>query len=78
MPAAHGRYAHRAWRWTRWSGSERLVGILPLIDEYKWAIDLEICVFRQERPAQLPGAPSQSVAQLVLCMVSTEPEADAC
>ncbi len=26
-------------------GLRSLEGILPLIDEYKWAIDLEICVF---------------------------------
>ncbi len=28
-------------------GLRSLEGILPLIDQYKWAIDLEICVFPQ-------------------------------
>jgi len=32
-----------------------LDGILPLIDEYKWAIDLEICVYPQEGLLNNPG-----------------------
>ena len=29
-------------------GLRGLEGVLPLIDEYKWAIDIEICIFPQE------------------------------
>ena len=36
-------------------GLRSLDGILPLIDEYKWAIDLEICVFPQEGLLNNPG-----------------------
>ena len=36
-------------------GLRSLVGIQPLIDEYKWAIDLEICVFPQEGLLNNPG-----------------------
>ena len=36
-------------------GLRSLEGILPLIDEYKWAIDLEICVFPQEGLLNNPG-----------------------
>ena len=32
-----------------------LQGIQPLIEEYKWAIDLEICVFPQEGLLNNPG-----------------------
>ncbi len=36
-------------------GLRSLEGILPLINEYKWAIDLEICVFPQEGLLNNPG-----------------------
>ena len=36
-------------------GLRSLEGILPLIGEYKWAIDLEICVFPQEGLLNNPG-----------------------
>src|SRR3546814_11581132 len=31
------------------TGLRGLEGILPLIEAYKWALDVEICVFPQER-----------------------------
>ncbi len=36
-------------------GLRSLEGILPLIAEYKWAIDLEICIFPQEGLLNNPG-----------------------
>ncbi len=36
-------------------GHRGLDGVLPLIEEYKWAIDLEICVFPQEGLLNNPG-----------------------
>ena len=36
-------------------GLRSLEGVMPLIDEYKWAIDLEICVFPQEGLLNNPG-----------------------
>jgi cytosine deaminase len=36
-------------------GTRSLEGVMPLIDEYKWAIDLEICVFPQEGLLNNPG-----------------------
>ncbi|MGI9332052.1 MAG: amidohydrolase family protein [Gammaproteobacteria bacterium] len=36
-------------------GLRGLDGVAPLIDEYKWAIDLEICVFPQEGLLNNPG-----------------------
>lgn len=36
-------------------GLRGLDGVLPLIQEYKWAIDLEICVFPQEGLLNNPG-----------------------
>ena len=36
-------------------GLRSLEGIQPLIDEYRWAIDLEICVFPQEGLLNNPG-----------------------
>ena len=36
-------------------GLRSLDGIQPLIDEYRWAIDLEICVFPQEGLLNNPG-----------------------
>jgi cytosine deaminase len=37
-------------------GLRSLEGILPLIEEYKWAIDIEICIFSQDGLLDLPGA----------------------
>ena len=36
-------------------GLRSLEGILPLIEEYKWAIDIEICVFPEEGLFNQPG-----------------------
>jgi cytosine deaminase len=36
-------------------GLRGLDGVLPLIDEYRWAIDIEICVFPQEGLLNNPG-----------------------
>ncbi len=36
-------------------GLRSLEGILPLIEEYKWAIDIEICVFPEEGLFNRPG-----------------------
>ena len=45
-------------------GLRGLHGILPLIDEYKWAIDIEICVFPQEGLLNNPGTDELMVAAL--------------
>ena len=37
-------------------GLRSLDGIAPLIEEYKWAIDIEICIFSQDGLIDLPGA----------------------
>jgi cytosine deaminase len=39
-------------------------GILPLLDEYRWAIDIEICVFPQEGLLNNPGTDALMVAAL--------------
>ena len=36
-------------------GHKGLEGVLPLIEQYKWAIDIEICVFPQDGLLNLPG-----------------------
>lgn len=36
-------------------GLRGLEGIQPLIDEYKWAVDIEICIFPQEGLLNNPG-----------------------
>ena len=36
-------------------GLRGLLGILPLVDEYRWAIDIEICIFPQEGLLNNPG-----------------------
>lgn len=36
-------------------GLRGLEGVLPLVDEYKWAIDIEICIFPQEGLFNNPG-----------------------
>lgn len=36
-------------------GLRGLEGILPLLDEYRWAIDIEICIFPQEGLLNNPG-----------------------
>ena len=45
-------------------GLRGLEGIRPLIDEYKWAIDIEICVFPQEGLLNNPGTDELLVAAL--------------
>ncbi len=45
-------------------GHRGLDGVLPLIDEYKWAIDLEICVFPQEGLLNNPGTDELMVAAM--------------
>ena len=41
-----------------------LEGVLPLIDEYKWAIDVELCIFPQEGLLNNPGTDELMVAAL--------------
>jgi cytosine deaminase len=45
-------------------GLRGLEGVLPLIEEYSWAIDLEICVFPQEGLLNNPGTDELMVAAL--------------
>ena len=45
-------------------GLKSLEGVLPLIEEYKWAIDLEICVFPQEGLLNNPGTDELMVEAL--------------
>lgn len=45
-------------------GLRGLEGILPLIDDYKWAIDIEICVFPQEGLLNNPGTDELMVKAL--------------
>ena len=45
-------------------GLRSLDGIQPLIDEYKWAIDLEICVFPQEGLLNNPGTDELMIESL--------------
>lgn len=45
-------------------GLRGLDGIRPLLDEYRWAIDIEICVFPQEGLLNNPGTDELMVAAL--------------
>ena len=45
-------------------GLRSLEGILPLVDEFKWAIDLEICIFPQEGLLNNPGTDDLMVEAL--------------
>lgn len=45
-------------------GLRSLEGVLPLIEEYRWAIDLQICVFPQEGLLNNPGTDELMVAGL--------------
>jgi cytosine deaminase len=45
-------------------GLRGLEGVLPLVKEYSWAIDLEICVFPQEGLLNNPGTDELLVAAL--------------
>ena len=45
-------------------GLRGLEGVLPLIDEYRWAIDLELCVFPQEGLLNNPGTEELMVEAL--------------
>ena len=45
-------------------GLRGLEGILPLIEEYRWAIDIEICIFPQEGLLNNPGTDELMVEAL--------------
>jgi cytosine deaminase len=45
-------------------GIRGMEGILPLIDEYRWALDMEICVFPQEGLLNNPGTDELMVEAL--------------
>ncbi len=45
-------------------GLRGLQGVRPLIDEYKWAIDIEICIFPQEGLLNNPGTDALMVEAL--------------
>jgi cytosine deaminase len=45
-------------------GLRGLEGVLPLIDEFKWAIDLQICIFPQEGLLNNPGTDELMVEAL--------------
>jgi cytosine deaminase len=45
-------------------GLRGLEGIRPLIDEYRWALDIEICIFPQEGLLNNPGTDELMVAAL--------------
>ena len=45
-------------------GLRSLEGILPLVDEYKWAIDIQICIFPQEGLLNNPGTDDLMVEAL--------------
>jgi len=45
-------------------GLRSLEGVLPLIEEYKWAIDIELCIFPQEGLLNNPGTDELMVAAL--------------
>jgi len=45
-------------------GLRGLEGVMPLIDEYRWAIDVEICVFPQEGLLNNPGTDELLVAAM--------------
>lgn len=45
-------------------GLRGLEGVLPLIEEYKWALDLEICIFPQEGLLNNPGTDELMVEAL--------------
>ena len=45
-------------------GLRGLEGVLPLIDEYRWAIDIEICIFPQEGLLNNPGTDALMVEAL--------------
>ncbi len=45
-------------------GLRGLEGVLPLIEEYRWAIDIEICVFPQEGLLNNPGTDELMVEAL--------------
>jgi cytosine deaminase len=59
-------------------GLRSLDGVLPLIGEYRWAIDIEICVFPEEGLIDLPGTEELIVEGLKRgCkLIGAAPEAD--
>ena len=59
-------------------GLRGLDAILPLIDEYRWAIDIEICVFPEEGMIDIPGVEDMLIQALKRgCrVIGAAPEAD--
>jgi cytosine deaminase len=59
-------------------GLRSLDGVLPLIAEYRWAIDIEICIFPEEGLLDLPGTEALIVEGLKRgCrVIGGAPEAD--
>jgi len=60
-------------------GLRGLEGVRPLIEEYKWAIDLEICIFPQEGLLNNPGT-DELILQALKCggsVVGAAPYTDA-
>ena len=45
-------------------GLRGLEGVLPLVEEYRWALDLQVCVFPQEGLLNNPGTDALMVAAL--------------
>ncbi len=45
-------------------GLRGLEGVLPLVEEYRWALDLQVCVFPQEGLISNPGTDALMVAAL--------------
>lgn len=59
-------------------GLRGLDGVFPLIDEYRWAIDIEICVFPEEGMIDNPGVEEMLIESLKRgCrLIGAAPEAD--
>lgn len=45
-------------------GLKSIEAVLPLVDEYRWAIDIEVCVFPQEGMLNNPGTEELMIAAL--------------
>ena len=54
-------------------GLRGLEGILPHVDEYKWAIDIELCIFPQEGLINNPGTDELMVTALKNGVQSSAP-----
>src|SRR5690606_32925368 len=59
-------------------GLRSLDAILPLIEEYRWAIDIEICIFPEEGLLDLPGTEALLLEGLKrgCTVLGAAPEAD--